>query len=183
MPHKPEGMEYRQYQFDALEACRENVRNKVSTQVLQLATGAGKTHIAEMIAKGAVAKGKRVYFVVDQLELVDQTAQRFHDSGLPVGVIQGHHEWTDYGKAVQVATIQTLRHRWNRIIDELKPDVVIIDECHVVHKAHVKMIDDCKANNVPVIGLSATPFKRGLGNIFETLVVGATTADLTPMYL
>ena len=171
----------RPYQLDALEKCRQNVASGVKSQVLMVATGGGKTFIAAMVAESVVKKGGRLFFIVDSLELVDQAARAFSAAGLGVGVIQGMHEWTDYSQPVQVATIQTLRSRWARLALHLMPTVVMIDECHVIHRAHEKIVRECTHKSIPVIGLSATPFRRGLGNVFDELVVGATTADLTKL--
>ena len=169
----------RPYQLDALQKCRNNVAAGVKSQVLMLATGGGKTFVAAMIAESVVRKGGRFFFIVDSLELVEQAATAFATAGLGVGVIQGMHEWTDYSQPVQVATIQTLRSRWEKLATHLMPTVLMVDECHVIHKAHEKIIRECCFKSIPVIGLSATPFRRGLGTLFEELVVGATTADLT----
>jgi len=170
--------ELRPYQQHALDALRRGIKAGMKAQVLMLATGGGKTTVASAIKQGAVAKGNRAFFVVDSLELVDQAARRFMEDGMGVGVIQGNHPMTDYSQPVQVATIQTLRNRWDEIADALKPAVVVIDECHVLHSKHEEIIAECKARGVPVIGLSATPFRKGLGKHFDNLVVGATTADL-----
>ncbi len=169
----------RKYQLDALEKCRYNVAQGVKSQVLMVATGGGKTFIASMVAESVVKKGGRFFFIVDSLELVDQAARAFKSAGLGVGVIQGFHEWTDYSQPIQVATIQTLRNRWANIATHLQPTVVMIDECHVIHSTHEKIINECKFKSIPVIGLSATPFRKSLGKFFDELVVGATTADLT----
>lgn len=169
----------RPYQLNSLAMLKDNLRAGVKAQVLQLAVGGGKTSIASAVMQGAYAKGNRAFFIVDSLELVDQAAARFIADGLPVGVIQGNHEMTDYSKHIQVATIQTLRKRWQYIHDKLKPAVLVIDECHVLHAAHEEIIGECKKKGIPVIGLSATPFRKGLGKTFEKLVVGATTATLT----
>ncbi len=171
----------RPYQLEALNALRSNVGKGVKSQVCMVATGGGKTFIASLIAAAAVRKGGRVFFIVDSLELVDQAASAFQQAGLPVGVIQAEHELTDYSQPVQVATIQTLRSRWNMLATHLMPTVLMVDECHVVHRAHEKIIRECTTKSVPVIGFSATPFRRGLAKIFDELVVGATTADLTKL--
>ena len=171
----------RPYQSQALAQVRANLRAGTMTQILLSPTGSGKTTIASHIAQGASAKGNRTFFVVDSLELVDQAAARFMTDGLDVGVIQGQHDLTDYSKPVQVATIQTLKNRWEYIAQWLKPDVVIIDEAHVLHSAHEQIIDECRQSGVPVIGLSATPFRKGLGKVFDSLVVGVTTRELTEL--
>lgn len=178
-PDSGKGQILRPYQSEALDAVRANIRKKITSQILQLATGGGKTTIASAIMQGAVAKGNRAMFVVDSLELVDQAAARFVADGMDVGVIQGDHVMTDYSKPVQVATIQTLRKRWPRMTKSLKPAVLVIDEAHVCHKAHEDIISECLQNGTVVLGLSATPFRKGLGRVYREIVVGATTADLT----
>lgn len=169
----------RAYQTKAVNDCRENLKRGILAQVLMLATGAGKTHIASMVAEAAVARGGVFLFIVDSLELVEQAASKFRSLGLGVGVIQGDHWQTNYAAPIQVATIQTLRSRWEYL--NLEASVVMIDECHVIHKMHEEIIEECKAKGIPVIGLSATPFRKGLGKIFDKLVIGATTAELVKL--
>ncbi len=169
----------RGYQLDALNELRNGIRAKTGPQCLMLPTGAGKTTVASAMKQGVQERGKRAFFVVDSLELVDQAVERFVADGLDVGVIQGQHEMTNYRCPIQVATIQTLRSRWEHIAQGFKPDLLVIDECHVLHKAHLEIIEECNKAGVPVIGLSATPFRRGLGRVFKRLVVGTTLAELT----
>jgi len=172
-------IQLREYQTFALDQLRRLLRSGVAAMVLMLATGGGKTAIASAIAQSAVGRGNRVFFIVDSIELVDQALGRFTQDGLACGVIQGQNDLTDYSKPVQVATIQTLKRRWSDLPDSLLPSVVIIDECHVFHDAHAKVVRQCRNLGIPVIGLSATPFRKGLGQFFDALVVGATTRSLT----
>lgn len=172
-------MKLRPYQTAALDGLRQNIAAGVKSQVLMMATGAGKTAVASVLAGAAVAKGNRVCFVADSIELVDQALTRFSADGLSCGVIQGQHWLTDYSQPVQVATIQTLARRWSQMPDDIRPKVVVIDECHVLHKAHEQVIRDVVADGGVVVGLSATPFRSGMGKVFKSLVVGATTASLT----
>lgn len=101
----------RPYQQQALDSLRGGIVRKLWTQLLMLPTGAGKTTVASAMFQGAMRKGKRVLFIVDTIELIDQTVNRFVSDGMDVGVIQGQHHMTDYSKPVQIATIQTLRNR------------------------------------------------------------------------
>jgi superfamily II DNA or RNA helicase len=173
--------ELRDYQSEALSKLRQGIRKGSMAQLLMAPTGSGKTTIASAIKQGACAKGKKAFFIVDSLELVDQAAARFIADGMWVGVIQADHFMTDYAAPVQIATIQTLRRRWRHMPDSIRPDLLIIDEAHVLHSAHEEIIQWCKDSRVPVIGLSATPFRKGLGKIFDDLVVTITTADLMKM--
>jgi superfamily II DNA or RNA helicase len=168
----------RDYQQEAINELRRGIAAGYQTQLLMAPTGAGKTAISAVIKQGAYQKGKRAVFIVDSLELVNQAAATFEAQGLPCGVIQGNHEMTNYSHPIQVATIQTLRHRWQQMPEALKFDLVVIDEAHVLHKAHLELIEECREKKVPVIGLSATPFRDGLGKVFDRLVVTITTGDL-----
>ena len=50
--------------------------------MVHLPTGAGKTRLAAEIIRGALAKGKRVAFVVPALSLIDQTVAAFEAEGI-----------------------------------------------------------------------------------------------------
>jgi DNA repair protein RadD len=53
----------------------------------------------------------------------------------------------------------------------------LVHNCHVAYGVHRKMMQALP--NAVFIGLSATPFTKGLGKMYSDLVVGATTAQLT----
>lgn len=157
------------------------IKNGHKRQVLMSATGTGKTTIAAEIIRRAVEKGKRVWFTVDTLELVEQAAEKFEEFGLDVSIVQGINDKTDYRKPVQVMTNQTLKGRW-MIFDvnpQWLPDLIFHDECHVRYKAHYQI--DNMLPHVPCIGLSATPFSKGLGKLYSNLVIGETTRDAIDM--
>ena len=167
--------ELRPYQVKALENIRNTVRTKVFHFVVQAATGAGKTKIAAAIVDGAMEKRKKVAFVVPAIALVDQTVESFWDEGIrDVGVIQANHILTDWSRPVQVCSIQTIQSRG--VFPEA--DTVIIDECHRLHEAHKKWLTDPEWKHVPMIGLSATPWTKGLKKYFDSLLIAATTNDL-----
>ncbi len=142
-------------------------------QVLALATGGGKTVVAAHLSRSAVEKGKRVLFIVDRIELVGQAVRTFHQLGLQVGVLQGENTSFTREDDIIVASIQTIRARQ-------APDwvhVVIIDECHILHQTHIRLMEKWTA--LPFIGLSATPLRQGLGRHFTNLVRGPSIRWLT----
>jgi superfamily II DNA or RNA helicase len=142
--------------------------------VAQAPTGGGKTLIGEKLAERNLAAGRRTLFTVPALELVDQTVERFAAEGLrDVGVIQANHELTDWSRPVQIASVQTLMRRQQMPM----ADEVIIDEVHRKFDAYEKWLAG-PWRHLPVIGLSATPWTRGLGKLFSKLIIGATTASL-----
>jgi DNA repair protein RadD len=55
---------------------------------------------------------------------------------------------------------------------------ILVHNCHVLHKQHLAWLADEKFKKVPFIGLSATPWTRGLGRYFQSLHVVATTQQM-----
>jgi DNA repair protein RadD len=162
------------HQTQAIEMLRQSLRSRKRRPVLQAPTGFGKTRLAAAVVEGALAKNKRVIFTVPALSLVDQTVKAFWDDGIrDVGVIQGTNAMTDWSRPVQVASVQTLQRR---PIPEA--DVVLIDECHRWFDFYAKWMLGPTWQNRPFIGLSATPWTRGLGRYFDDLIIAATTQDL-----
>ncbi len=164
----------RPYQLDAIIETRLALMAGARRIVLQLPTGAGKTIIAAEIIASARTKGKRVIFVVPAKALVDQTVQRFWEHGIrDVGVMQADHVMTDSTKPVQVATVQTLRRR-------AKPevDLVLVDEAHLQDKALLGWLKSPEMASVRVVGLTATPWTAGMGNFWQKLLIGSTTAKM-----
>lgn len=142
--------------------------------IIQAPTGAGKTVLAAAIVDGALAKSKRVLFVVPFLSLVEQTVTAFAAQGIAsVGVMQARHPMTDGLQPVQVASLQTLRRR------RLPPaDIVIIDEAHRWFGFLGQWMGMPEWQRVPFVGLSASPWTKGLGKHYDHLIVAATTAEL-----
>lgn len=160
-------------QTEAIRLLRQSLGKGVKRVLLKAPTGFGKTIIAAHIIQMAREKGKRVIFCVNAISLVDQTVQKFTEEGIEdIGVIQGNHELTNYTKTVQVASIQTLQRR--KMVPDA--DLVICDEVHNWFKFYGEWMR--KWNMVPFIGLSATPYTKGLGKHFQQLIANTTTQDL-----
>lgn len=162
-----------QHQAKVIDELREGFLQGHKRQVLAAATGFGKTVVAAHLAMSAVQKGKKVLFIVDRVELVAQAARTFSELGLQVGILQGENTAFTRHDDVIVASIQTIRAR-------RPPDwvhAVLIDECHILHRAHTKLME--RWNALPFIGLSATPLRRGLGKYFTNLVRGPSVKWLT----
>ena len=167
--------ELRPYQEEALQDIRASVGQGVRRLVVQAPTGSGKTLLAAAIGQGAQRKNNKLVFVVPAISLIDQTVDMFYAEGIrDIGVIQANHVLTDWSKPIQVASIQTIRAR------KAYPEaaVVLVDECHQLHAEHVKWMSHPDWQNVPFVGLSATPWTKGLGRYFESLLVMSTTREL-----
>ena len=162
----------REYQVKAINDLRQVIAQGHKRVVLMNPTGSGKTTIASEMIRSAVEKGKKCLFLADRIELVEQTSKRFDYEGIRHGIIMAQHSRYEPHSPVQICSPQTLARR---TIPEA--DLVIIDECHVFYGIHKKMMETMP--NTIFIGLSATPFTKGLGKYYTKLVVGATTIDLT----
>jgi DNA repair protein RadD len=162
----------RQHQQFALDASRASFASGHRRPMLQAPTGFGKTLTAAHIIQRALDKGKRVAFVVAALSLIDQTVRAFEAEGIDcIGVMQGIHERTDGCQPVQVCSVQTIARRKRPAVD-----LVIVDEAHQLHKEIFRWMKECP--DLPFIGMSATPWSRGLGRYYDDLIVAATTSSL-----
>lgn len=164
-------MQLRPYQEDARILLRRGFADGYIRQMLKAPTGAGKTEIAIALAKGAIEKGTTVLLICERISLVEQAAVRFTRAGLRVGILQGKHRGYDPSAPIQCASAQTLaRRKWP------EAGLVIIDEAHILHKIHKDIMKTWNA--VPVIGLSATPWTKGLGKHFQNMVANVSVSDL-----
>ena len=162
----------RPHQAEAVSQLRASLREGFKRPLLMLPTGAGKTLTAAHIAGSVLDRGKRATFVVPALALIDQTVDAFWAEGLrDIGVIQASHGLTRPRAKLQVASVQTLARR------ELpETDLVIVDEAHLAHKVVLDWM--ATAPNLPFIGLSATPWTRGLGQHYDDLIKPVSLAEL-----
>lgn len=170
----------RPYQSLAVQNLRAALAGGITREMLCSPTGSGKTEIGMALVRGARSKHKRVIFLCNRVHLVEQTSRRFTKAGISHGIIQGENTTRVY-ESVLVASIQTVVRRGMPEVD-----LIIIDEAHTVAGSKDYRAVIASAKGVPVIGLSATPYARGLGKhydelggpLFEHMTVAATIPDL-----
>lgn len=102
-------------------------------------------------------------------------AYRYLAEGIEdIGVMQANHPLTNSLARVQVATVQTLAKR--QIPDA---SLVLIDEAHI----RAEVLDDLMMAHdgnkaVRFVGLSATPWRKGMGRVWQDLVIPITVKEL-----
>lgn len=166
-------IELRPYQQRAIDAVRDAYRR--TRRVLLVApTGFGKTATASALIAWAVARGRRVLFLVHRREIVLDTARRLGAAGVPCGVVMAGVVRVEAD--VQVASVQTVAARE----DHPPADLIVWDEAHHAAAESYREI----AAQYPRawhLGLTATPERAdgvGLRDAFDELVVGATVREL-----
>lgn len=164
--------EPRPFQQSAREKLRAGFAAGHRCQMVMSPTGSGKTILAMFLSQEALIRNKRVIFVADRRTLINQTSEVADSLGLiSHGVMMANHWRFNVGLPFQIASAQTLARR-----DWPDADLIIIDEAHTQLKAWTDHIPTCRA---AVIGLSATPFSTGLGNLFTNLINATTMRELT----
>jgi superfamily II DNA or RNA helicase len=162
----------REHQQEVVDKLREGFEQGHTRQLLYAPTGFGKTEVAMSIMQKVSEKFKKTAMVLDRIVLVDQTSIRLNKYGIDHGVMQAGHWRKRPLERIQICSAQTLEKRKTA----LDIDLLIIDECHIARK---KTIEFMKANpQIKVIGLTATPFTKGLGDIYTHVVGASTTGDL-----
>lgn len=157
-------IELRPYQAEAIEALRDKIRAGKKRLILCAGTGAGKTLTAGKLLKEADRKGTYALFIVDRVALVDQTSAVFDEYGIRHGVVQGIHERYSPRENVQVCSAQTLARR----ALPRDPGLIVVDECHTRYKGTIDYM--ARYPNAVKIGLTATPFTKGMGNDWDDVV-------------
>jgi DNA repair protein RadD len=161
----------RPHQIQLLEQIDAAIGGGCRRIVAQAPTGFGKTIVAAHRLRLLQDSGKRAIFIVPALSLIDQSIEKLYAEGVrDVGVIQAAHAMTNYGRPIQIASVQTLERREMPPVDE-----ILIDEVHRWFKFYPRLL---AASAAPVIGLTATPWTKWLGKFFKKLIVGATTREL-----
>ena len=165
----------RPYQQQAVNDLRMAYRSGAQSPLLVAPTGAGKTIILAAITQGAAARGRRILILVHRRELIHQASAKLAAIGVDHGVIAAGIPPAN--ASVQVASVQTLIRRLERAES---PDLIVIDEAHhAVSRSWRKVIDHWP--NSLLLGVTATPVRqdgRGLGIVFDRLVLGPSTAEL-----
>jgi DNA repair protein RadD len=165
-------LELRDYQLETLDGLRKGFAAGHKAQMLYSPTGGGKTEMAIALLEATKKKGNKAAMILDRIILCDQTSQRLEKYSIEHGVLQsGHWRYRPY-ESIQVCSAQTLEKRGS--FPGLT--LMIVDEAHAMR---TQTIDFIKNNpDIKVIGLSASPFTKGLASVYQNVVSTVTTKQL-----
>lgn len=143
----------RPYQQEAVAAVHSHWQ-EWDKELLVMMTGCGKTLTAKHIIENRLQQGS-VLFLAHRDELIEQARATFGDAGKVKGSI------TDI-RPITVGSVQTLINRPR--YDGFK--TLIIDEAHhAVSDSYQRIL--AQYPDAKVLGLTATPDRKGLGKVFE----------------
>ena len=163
----------RAYQARLLNELREQVR--LGKRPLAWApAGAGKSHIACDMAGMAVAKGKRVAFLINRRVLVDDLMNRMRSRGIPATFVMAGRPQTD--APVKICSVDTIASR------DITLDVhlLFVDEARIMLADQYFQIID-RHRHIPTILMDATPHRQDgkpLSKIADVIVYGPRHDEL-----
>ncbi|ART78769.1 DEAD/DEAH box helicase [Oceanisphaera avium] len=158
----------RPYQQEAVTRTLNYFRRHKEPGVIVLPTGAGKSLVIAELAR--LARG-RVLVLAHVKELVEQNHAKYESYGLKAAIFSAGlgkkqtHTQVVFGSVQSVARNLTAFSQFS---------LVIIDECHRVSDVddsqYKKVVNHLSlANpNLKVLGLTATPYRLGMGWIYQT---------------
>tara|TARA_R110000868_G_scaffold75901_1_gene218650 strand:- start:409 stop:1890 length:1482 start_codon:yes stop_codon:yes gene_type:complete len=162
----------REHQTGILDQLREGFANGHRAQMLYGPCGFGKTEVALNLMKAAADKGRRSAMIVDRRILCEQTSARLHKYNIEHGVMMaGSSSWRPDSK-IQICTAQTLEAREGFP----KLDLLIVDEAHCCRESTMEFIRNHP--EIKVIGLSGSPFTKGLGKSYSSVATAVTIDQL-----
>lgn len=170
--------ELRDYQKNAVHSAVKYFQNKRAPAVIVLPTGAGKSLVIAELAR--IANG-RVLVLAHVKELVEQNYEKYLSYGLSAGIFSASLGKKEKDQKAIFGSIQSVA----RAPDEFFKDfsLLVIDECHRVaeegatqYQAVVKNLVD-QNPKICILGLTATPYRLGLGWIYEYSHFGEIKSD------
>ncbi len=168
----------RDYQQEAVECTIRYFQKEREPALIVLPTGAGKSLVIAELAR--IAKG-RVLVLAHVKELVEQNYQKYKSYGLDAGIFSaslGKKDWTE--KAI-FGSVQSVARAPDDFFENFS--LLVIDECHRVAEEGATQYQDVirklkeRSPNLCILGLTATPYRMGLGWIYEYSHQGELKTD------
>lgn len=158
----------RDYQSQAVENVIAFFRKRREPVVVVLPTGAGKSLVIAELAR--VARG-RVLVLAHVKELVEQNCEKYKSYGLEAGIYSAALGKKDREHKAIFGSVQSVARASDDFFENFS--LLVIDECHRVaedgstqYQEVIKKLQD-RNPGLCILGLTATPYRLGLGWIYE----------------
>ncbi|EHR5463680.1 DEAD/DEAH box helicase [Vibrio parahaemolyticus] len=158
----------RPYQADSVKAVIHYFRKHSPPAVIVLPTGAGKSLVIAELAR--LAKG-RVLVLAHVKELVEQNHAKYEGYGLKGAIFSAGLGRKETDQQVVFASVQSVVRNLDSFKNQFS--LLVIDECHRVpddkNSSYQKVITHLRELNpgIKVLGLTATPYRLGMGWIYQ----------------
>ncbi|MBL4259040.1 DEAD/DEAH box helicase [Vibrio fluvialis] len=158
----------RPYQADSVKAVIHYFRQHSTPAVIVLPTGAGKSLVIAELAR--LAKG-RVLVLAHVKELVEQNHAKYEGYGLKGAIFSAGLGRKETDQQVVFASVQSVVRNLDAFKNQFS--LLVIDECHRVpddkSSSYQKVITHLLELNpgMKVLGLTATPYRLGMGWIYQ----------------
>lgn len=161
--------------------------------VIAMPTGTGKAVVIAKFCKNVMTRwgNQRIMMLTHVKELVEQNAQKQRDlwPQAPLGIYSAGLGEKTMGMPLTFGGVQSVLNALRRNpLAFGKVDLIIIDECHLVspndNTCYQEVIRILRSVNLllRVIGLSATPYRLGLGMITEGGIFTDVCYDITGLH-
>lgn len=158
----------RDYQREAVQATLQHFRKSNQPAVIVLPTGAGKSLVIAELARLA---RRKILVLAHVKELVEQNAAKYRSYGLEGGIYSAGLKQKQTEHQVTFASVQSVSRNLDAFQHEYS--LIIIDECHRVSEEEdsqyqqiIKQLTE-KNSQLKVLGLTATPYRLGMGWIYR----------------
>ncbi len=158
----------RPYQADSVKAVIHYFRKHSTPAVIVLPTGAGKSLVIAELAR--LAKG-RVLVLAHVKELVEQNHAKYEGYGLKGSIFSAGLGRKETDQQVVFASVQSVVRNLDSFKNQFS--LLVIDESHRVPdektSSYQKVITHLRELNpgIKVLGLTATPYRLGMGWIYQ----------------
>ncbi len=160
--------ELRPYQKDSVRAVVEHFRGSSDPAVVVLPTGAGKSLVIAQLAR--LARG-RVLVLAHVKELVEQNHAKYQAYGNPASVFSAGLKRKESTEQVVFGSVQSVSRNLEHFTQGFT--LLVIDECHRLSldqdSQYQRVIEHLRQHNpdLKILGLTATPYRLGLGWIYR----------------
>ncbi len=168
----------RDYQQQAVNNAIKFFQKKRDPAMIVLPTGAGKSLVIAELAR--IANG-RALVLAHVKELVEQNHEKYKSYGLEAGIFSASLGKKDWSEKAIFGSVQSVARAPDDFFNNFS--LLVIDECHRVAEEgatqYQEVIKKLLERNpkLCILGLTATPYRLGLGWIYEYSQSGEIKTD------